>query len=98
VAKGLSLRGSIHGPDENARRVVAAQAQPATGELQQARTSGANDLKLAAVANADLRHAANPMRLALDIFHDGTSAGVEKVEWEEAGGHDRQPVKSHIPY
>jgi hypothetical protein len=45
-------------------------------ELQEAGAAGPHNLKLAALANADFRHAPDPMGLALDIFDNGASAAI----------------------
>jgi hypothetical protein len=53
---------------------MSSQAKPAAADLEEARGTGLNELKAAAVANPKFRHSADPGRIAANLGHIGPFA------------------------
>jgi hypothetical protein len=64
---------------------LAAETQPATGDVEQTRTSGLNNLDVRAIADSQLGQPANPGWLAGDGMNFAPFSGAEQFQWHEWG-------------
>jgi hypothetical protein len=72
----------VYGPNQDLGGVVAAQAEAATADLEQAGAAGLQHLKTATGPDAEFGHAADPGRLAGHLGHLGPVAATEQFERE----------------
>src|SRR4029079_15604222 len=82
-----------HRPDENLKGLVAAKGEPRFAHLQDARRPRLHDAKSAAGPDAELRHASDPRRLAVNLRDIRLFAALEEFERDRVHGTESQQAE-----